>query len=87
MYWSHAGSHFEIRQAGPWWASLPKEEWPSSELPANIQADFDGKYGDRRQEIVIIGVTMDQSAIVKALDTALLTDEEMVEYAAKNSVV
>ena len=80
MYWSHAGSHFEIRQAGPWWAALPKEQWPSSELPANIQLDFEGEYGDRRQEIVIIGVTMAQAEIEKALDTALLTDEEMVKY-------
>jgi len=82
MYWSHAGAHFEIRQAGPWWAALSKEQWPSKELPASIQLDFEGEYGDRRQEIVIIGVTMDQTEIEKALDSALLTDEEMVKYKA-----
>jgi G3E family GTPase len=86
MYWSHAGAHFEIRQAGPWWAALPKEQWPSEELPANIQADFDGEFGDRRQEIVIIGVTMDQKAIEAALDSALLTDDEMKAYKAKNTI-
>ena len=87
MYWSHAGAHFEIRQAGPWWSALPKEQWPSNELPASIQGDFEGEYGDRRQEIVIIGVTMDQSEIEKALDTALLTDEEMAAYQLKNPPV
>ena len=69
MYWSHAGSHFEIRTAGPWWAALPKESWPSDALPEQIAADFEGKYGDRRQEIVIIGVNMDQEAIETALKT------------------
>jgi G3E family GTPase len=86
MYWSHAGSHFEIRTAGPWWAALPKESWPSDALPEQIAADFEGKYGDRRQEIVIIGVNMDQEAISAALDEALFTDEEMSAYEASHPV-
>ena len=42
--------------------------------------DFDthGEIGDRRQEIVFIGVGMDETAIVAQLDGALLTDDEMV---------
>jgi hypothetical protein len=34
-------------------------------------------YGDRRQEIVLIGMGMDKEALTAFLDTALLTDEEM----------
>ncbi len=44
--------------------------------------DFDAttSYGDRRQEIVFIGVSMDEAKINAQLDGALLSDEEMVKY-------
>ena len=81
-YWSHAGQHFEIRNEGDWWDAVPSEDWPQDEGPRNtILADFDDKNGDRRQEIVFIGVGMDEEAISAQLDSALLTDEEMEKYA------
>ena len=42
--------------------------------------DFDttGEVGDRRQEIVFIGVGMDETAITAQLDGALLSDDELV---------
>jgi len=83
FYWSHAGQHFEIRDEGDWWSAVDEEDWP--EDPAQrgvILGDFDteGKWGDRRQEIVFIGVKMSEDAIGKQLDSALLTDEEMQKY-------
>mmetsp|Transcript_2 Transcript_2/g.1 ORF Transcript_2/g.1 Transcript_2/m.1 type:complete len:295 (+) Transcript_2:1029-1913(+) len=83
FYWSHAGQHFEIRDEGDWWASVDDEDWP--EDPAQQQVilgDFDlqGDCGDRRQEIVFIGVKMNEEAISKQLDSALLTEDEMVKY-------
>ena len=80
-YWSHAGQHFEIRNEGDWWDAVPREDWPEDEGPRNsILADFDEKHGDRRQEIVFIGVGMDEEAISAQLDSALLTDEELEKY-------
>lgn len=81
FYWSHAGQHFEIRDEGEWWAALPDEDWPESEAQKEaIKVDFEGEYGDRRQELVFIGANMDKNAIFEQLDGALLTDEEMEMY-------
>ncbi|PSC76572.1 cobalamin biosynthesis isoform A [Micractinium conductrix] len=84
FYWSHAGQHFEIRDEGEWWTAVPEGDWPTDPKQRSvILADFDaaGSYGDRRQEIVFIGASMDRTAIEQQLDSALLTDAEMEQYA------
>ncbi|PNW79229.1 hypothetical protein CHLRE_09g406983v5 [Chlamydomonas reinhardtii] len=85
-YWSHAGQHFEIRDEGDWWAAVPGEDWPEDGAQKDIiMNDFDDDtvMGDRRQEIVFIGVGMDEAKISAQLDGALLTDEEMAKYAER----
>ena len=60
---------------------MPHSEWPTgSDQRRSIMLDFDtgGDVGDRRQEIVFIGVGMDEAAITAQLDGALLSDDEMV---------
>lgn len=89
LYWSHAGAHFVLHPLGQWWAASPKESWPeggaeTSEEVGKIMAEFDlsGRWGDRRQEIVFIGIGMDQAGIEALLDAALLSDAEMSEFAS-----
>lgn len=83
-YWSHAGQHFEIRDEGDWWVAVPDDEWPLEEAQRGmILSDFAPLVGDRRQEIVFIGVGMDESKICAQLDEALLTDEECAKYWSK----
>jgi G3E family GTPase len=69
------------REEGDWWAAVPDEDWPRADVQRQIiYCDFEGPYGDRRQEIVFIGSGMNRAAIETALDAALLTDEEMSKY-------
>jgi len=76
-----------IQEAGRWWASVDEERMREffitnpSECDRILAQDFVSKeFGDRRQEIVFIGVELDRSAIETALDECLLTDEEMKAY-------
>jgi hypothetical protein len=52
---------------------LPQDE----ERRAAIFKDFEGPFGDRKQEIVVIGIDMDEGAIRAGFDRCLLTDEEL----------
>jgi len=85
LYWSHAGQFFDLKEFGMYWASTPLKYWPSGKVErSQIVEDFGPEgfaYGDRRQELVIIGVGLDQAAIEGLLDECLLTDEEMDFYA------
>ncbi|TWT57385.1 putative metal chaperone YciC [Thalassoglobus neptunius] len=75
--WSHAGLMIQLDPAGHWWAAASDEEWPDDpEFVADIQSRFQGDYGDRRQELVFIGQSMNEDHIRSALNDCLLTDEE-----------
>lgn len=76
--WSQAGRVIELSPHGVWWADVPRDQWPADpDLRAEILAEFEGEYGDRRQEIVFIGQRLDEMAIRQALDAALMTDAEL----------
>jgi hypothetical protein len=42
-----------------------------------IRRDWDGATGDRRQEVVFIGIEMPRDRMLAELDACLLTPEEM----------
>jgi len=76
--WSQAGGACRYGAAGFWWAAVPREHWPSDpEGLALIQANWDPATGDARQELVLIGIGMDEAALRARLDACLLTEEEM----------
>lgn len=76
--WSQAGRVMELSPQGVWWADVPREGWPTdSGERADVLANFEGEYGDRRQELVFIGQKLDEPAIRAALDAALMTGAEM----------
>lgn len=76
--WSQAGSVMDLTPQGTWWADAPRDEWPADPAErAEIEAQFVGEYGDRRQELVFIGRKMNAPAMRAALEAALLTDAEL----------
>lgn len=61
---SGAGKLMNIEPVGLWWASVPKERWPTDAASlAEVKAGWSETYGDRYQELVFIGQDMDQAAI------------------------
>ena len=80
FYWSHAGAHFEMKAAGRWWSAMTEDMLGDVGIPEDVLEDFSGPWGDRRQEIVFIGVGLEQEKIVSLLDSCLLTEEEMEKY-------
>ena len=92
--WSHAGRHFRLTPEGSWWATLPdpivraclsangEDTAADTQAYRAERANFVGEWGDRRQELVFIGVGLDEGKIQSALDNCLASDDEMMEYAA-----
>ncbi|WP_222653023.1 zinc metallochaperone GTPase ZigA [Alcaligenes faecalis] len=76
--WSQAGAVARYHVAGYWWASMPPERWPEDpETVALIKEKWDERVGDARQELVLIGMDMDEAALRVRFDACLLSDEEM----------
>ncbi len=76
--WSQAGAVARYHVAGYWWASMPPERWPEDpETVALIKEKWDERVGDARQELVLIGMDMDEAALRARFDACLLSDEEM----------
>lgn len=76
--WSQAGGACRHGPAGYWWDAVPQEHWPADpEQRTRIAKKSTGDWGDRRQELVFIGMEMNESDIRAQLDTCLLTDAEM----------
>nr|WP_320410736.1 GTP-binding protein [Candidatus Viridilinea mediisalina] len=72
------GRYLAMGGGALWLAAVPRNEWPqAAEVDAYVARYWDATVGDCRQELVCIGIKMNESAIRTALDAALLTDEEL----------
>ncbi|KND61614.1 putative metal chaperone, involved in Zn homeostasis, GTPase [Candidatus Burkholderia verschuerenii] len=76
--WSQAGAVCRHGAAGLWWAAVPKEQWPTDpEARQTIEKEWDANVGDARQEIVLIGIEMDEADLRLRLNACLLSNDEM----------
>jgi G3E family GTPase len=97
MYWSHAGKHMGIQPGGRFWDSLPRSAMedffaasadPKASIEKILRDDFvTEEFGDRRQELVFIGVGLRQQTIEDALKNCLLTETEMNDYREQLSLL
>jgi len=83
---AQAGGACRPSPAGTWWAAQDRSEWPEGddELLEEIAADWYGdaddfSIGDRRQELVLIGVDLEAKQWRKKFDACLLTDDEFAQ--------
>lgn len=79
--WGQAGRILSLAVGGPWFASLPKETLDGMladpAKKAEVARDFQGAFGDRRQELVLVGIGLRRAELRSALDACLLTETEM----------
>lgn len=81
LIWNQAGGSLRADSAGVWWASMSKENrilYPAYlDNQILIESKWDTKFGDRTNEIVIIGHNLDQEQIQIELDACLATEGEL----------
>lgn len=78
--WSQAGRVARLDFGGFWWAAVPRSHWPQVDsIRAEIDKRWNKEVGDCRQELVFIGIEMDELELYDSLQACLLTDEEMAQ--------
>lgn len=86
LLWNQSGGSLQADSAGLWWAALPGPQRLSHPaFLANrvaIEADWSADFGDRHQEIVFIGVEVNQEAVRLALESCLCNPSELRRYRA-----
>ena len=76
--YSQAGAACRTEAAGFWWAATDQTEWyDDDEQRQEVRKLWVEPWGDRRQEIVIIGQDINEHEIKNKLDSCLLRDDEM----------
>ena len=75
---SLAGALSSIAPLGLWWASVPEDRLPTHpQAQAEIASNWVEPWGDRRQEIVFIGTSMNREDICARLNAALVDAEAL----------
>ena len=76
--WQLAGGVGRHEAAGLWWSAVDRARWPDDpDWRRAVRRFWREPWGDRRQELVFIGIDMDEAEIRRALDGCLLTEAEM----------
>ena len=74
--WSSAGVVSSLNYGGAWLASAPRAEWPDDVDTDALAEIWEEPWGDRRQELVIIGAKLAPDLLVQ-FDHCCLSDAEM----------
>ncbi|HEY9006228.1 MAG TPA: GTP-binding protein [Ohtaekwangia sp.] len=86
LIWSQAGGSSQAEVYGKWWASIPEEKRLRN--PAfvqdyeSIQKKWNATWGDRLNELVIIGIHLDKKIVTHDLNCCLLSEDEIRQFQA-----
>jgi len=77
----------ELSQAGPlvrhqamglWWSAIDRSQWPDDPHWRDlIQSRWHPEFGDRRQELVFIGIDFDEQDLRRRLEACLIDADQM----------
>lgn len=83
LNWSQAGGSIKSEGAGVWWASMPfPERIKFQNFVDNqeiIEERWSKNYGDRLNELVFIGIKMNESDVRKQIVSCICTDKELMD--------
>ena len=81
--WSQAGGSMKAEGAGVWWASMPLGERMTFnnfvEFQEIIEERWTLDYGDRLNELVFIGIALNEAEVRKQLENCLCTVDEIMD--------
>jgi len=81
LNWSQAGGSLRADKAGVWWCSMPYADRISYvsfvDNQEMIEKKWDKRFGDRENELVVIGQDLDKETIIRELTECLCTDGEI----------
>lgn len=81
---SIAGAVCRVSAMGFWWSAIPKSRWPDHEEWRKLMnRHWSPVWGDRRQELVFIGIGMDEAAIRAELDACLVGSATTPKFEAE----
>jgi G3E family GTPase len=81
---AQAGAMVRHQGYGRWWVDVPKACWPKDQDTLDhIAKHWDAVYGDRRQEIVFIGIDFDRACIQAELDACLTGSANATKFDPK----
>ncbi|TGM48115.1 GTP-binding protein [Leptospira biflexa] len=77
LLYSQAGNLSSYKPEGYWWASIASEDIPDDpDVQENLKQHWLEPWGDRRQEIVLIGRDLNEKKLRTSLNACLLTEDE-----------
>ncbi len=80
LIWSQAGGSLKAELFGNWWAAYTEKERLLNpayvESKSQIHEKWDSEFGDRMNELVLIGQELDQESITSELTKCLVTEAE-----------
>ncbi len=76
--WAQAGGVSSVEPGGLWYAATPEEDWEiEPEELEEVKKRWDSDFGDRMNELVLIGQNLNKETLIKNFDSCLLTDKEL----------